>query len=175
MAGSHNGGPACPGQKAHALFSALIQAIGLLQKPFDHAGQRRGKARRSQPGLRIYALFTHPLTRKVEPSHAGVFTNIACNVGELHGHTQLAGSGHWARLTHAHHKGHHGAHRACHPRAVIKDILKGLVDAALGVPFKALKQRQRNSLGNFVATHHTPERLVHHRQVFWGLGCVNGV
>ena len=81
-----------------------------------------------------------PPQRQIEPAVAGILADVAGDVGQLHGHTQLDRRGQPLGVAHPHQHRHHGADGPGHPHRIGAQRRQILVAATLGVPGEPLQQ-----------------------------------
>jgi hypothetical protein len=143
-----------------AVLGAIVEFLSGCQQPRGHPRHRGCEVRRAQPGFDIQAFFAQPLSGQVEAAVARVFTHVAGNVGQLHGHAQLAGAGQGVALPRAHHHRHHRAHGAGYTGTVGLHVGQGLVVASLGVPEEALEQAVEQGARHAVLAYHLGQRTV---------------
>ena len=94
-----------------------------------------------QPGVRVQPLFPQPLARQIEPAVGRVLAHVPGDVGQLHGHAEITGTGEQVRVAHPHQEGHHGPDGGGDPGGIGVDRRDILVPAALRVPGKTFNQR----------------------------------
>ena len=75
----------------------------------------------------------------MQPPGARIFANIAANIRQLHGDTQVSRPGQRRVIFHAHEDRHHDTDGARHTSAVLTDIAQRLVVTPLDVPLKTLE------------------------------------
>ena len=101
------------------------------------------------PGLDLFKFLALPLVvgenleqaPQLRPVYgASVFANVTGDVGQLHGHTQLAGAGQRERRLRPHDPAHHAAHGGRHAGGIGLQVFHGLVAAPLRIPLETFQQ-----------------------------------
>jgi len=139
--GRHDGRATVARQMGDASGGLLVQTVSLLQHPFNHALQRRRACGRQQPSVWVYAFIAQPLQGQIHAANACVFADIACDIGQLHRHAQLASAGQCHGLLWTHEPTHHGADAAGHAGGIAVQIFHGFVSAFVAIPSEAIQQR----------------------------------
>ena len=83
--------------------------MGLRQQAFGDAGDFRGRLRVVQERLRIDAFCGQPVLWQKQAALAGIFADIAGNVGQLHGKAKVASTGQRISVSDPHQNTHHRA------------------------------------------------------------------
>ena len=138
----------------------LIKVVGGLEQSLDHTGDPFIEDRRTQPCLGIDACFAQPLQRQIEPPFAGIFADIAGNVGELHRDAELAGARQCISRSGVHDQRHHCPHGTGHPRAIGLHIGERFVAASFGIPEKAFEQTVEQFARDTVSTHYRQQGAI---------------
>ena len=138
----------------------LVKVVGGPEQSLDHTGDPIIEDWRTQPCLGIDACFAQPLQRQIEPPFAGVFADIAGNIGELHRDTELAGACQSISRSGVHDQRHHGPHGTGHPRAIGLHIGECFVAATFGIPEKAFEQTIEQFARDAVSTHYRQQGAI---------------
>ena len=139
-AGRGDAGPAGQGQVGDAQIGALVEPVRGLQQSLQDPAKGGAPGRGGQPGIRVHARVAQPVPGQVETAPGRIFADVPGDVGELHGHPEVAGAGHQDRVPHTHQECHHGPHGTGYPGAVAVEGGEVFVAAPLGVPGEALDQ-----------------------------------
>ena len=90
------------GERGDAGVGAAVERLGRAEQAADDGGKRGGGFRAREERVGRDAGAAHPGEREIEAAGAGVFADVAGDVGELHGNTEVAGAGKRGRVADAH-------------------------------------------------------------------------
>ncbi len=125
----------------------------MRQQALDDAADG-GENRLGQPGVGIDAGVGEPVARQVQPAAPRILANVAGDVGDLHGHAEVAGAREHRRIARAHEHGHHRADRARDARRVASRSPSVCVAAAFQIPREASSSAAGSSRGIERVRHH---------------------
>ena len=90
---------------------------------------------------------------QIKPARARVLAHIACDIGQLHGASEVAGARQRLRLAYAHEQRHHDTDSAGNACRIGEKIVQRFVTPLFRVPAEAFEERFRHLARNGVGPH----------------------